>query len=44
MAARLTGIDRPNVTCLEVRDLKDLDVGRVEAAVLQRLDEADPIA
>ncbi|HYI69090.1 MAG TPA: glycosyltransferase family 9 protein [Skermanella sp.] len=37
MAAHLTGIDRPNVTCLEVRDLKDLDVDRVEAAVQERL-------
>ena len=36
----LTGIDRPNVTCLEVRDLKDLDVGQVETAVLERLNEA----
>ena len=39
MAARLTGIERPNVTCLEVRDLKDLDVERVEAAVLERLNK-----
>jgi hypothetical protein len=37
MAAHLTGIDLPNVTCLEVRDLKDLDVDRVEAAVQERL-------
>ena len=44
MAARLTGIVRPNVTCLEVEDLKDLDVESVEAAVLARLDDADPIA
>jgi hypothetical protein len=44
MAARLTGILRPNVTCLEVEDLKDLDVESVEAAVLARLDGADPVA
>ena len=37
MAARLTGIDRPNVTCIEVPDLKLLPVERVEAAVAAHL-------
>jgi ADP-heptose:LPS heptosyltransferase len=42
MAARLTGIDRPNVTCLEVPDLKDLDVDRVDAVVRDRLSRIGP--
>jgi len=42
MAARLTGIDRPNVTCLEVPDLKDLDVDRVAAVVQDRLAMTGP--
>ena len=40
MAARLTGIQRPNVTCLEVRDLKELSVDQVEEAVLEGLGQA----
>jgi ADP-heptose:LPS heptosyltransferase len=42
MAARLTGIDRPNVTCLEVPNLKDLDVDRVAAVVQDRLSMTGP--
>jgi ADP-heptose:LPS heptosyltransferase len=42
MAARPTGIDRPNVTCLEVPDLKDLDVDRVAAVVQDRLSMTGP--
>ncbi|WP_198038991.1 glycosyltransferase family 9 protein [Skermanella stibiiresistens] len=38
MAARLTGIDRPWVTCVEVPDLAGLTVDRVERIVADHLD------